>query len=471
MITISIESTDRSNDIERASVSFSQSLKNRETSIKFRMKKKPGRTIPSLGDEVLLTEDGENIFRGKVTERSEWIVEGILVGFEFSCQDNTFEFDRLLVAKAYNDTDSHEVAALLIGNYTTGFTQDLQGDPVEIETIRFNYEQPSRCLDILCKNIGFEWYIDPDNVVHFFPKGTETAPFNITETNDKAYYKSIDFDRNIVELKNAVYVRGGFYLDEILQADAVDKYEADGEQRAFPLMYRYKQIQVKVDNVTQAVGIDFIDDEGDFDVLYNYQQKSIRFREDNKPTAGQLVEIYGNAEVPLIVRIQDNDSITAYGLIEAVEIDSTINSVAQAELVANELLDNWTDGSYEGSFVTHETGLRAGQAITITLPSRDIDDTFRINRITGKLVGDRMEYTVSFLKSGNISFTDIMVDLIARERRNLTISDDDVVLRFLELTQDGFELTDEIVEILTDSGPYTWASGSNEGKWGFFTWS
>lgn len=471
MIQINIESVDRSNDVEREGLVFTQGVTNRQSAVRFRMKAKPGRDIPSMDDSVLIIEDDENLFRGTVTERSEWIVDGLLVGFEFNCADGRHEFDRMLVAKAFNDTDSHEVAAYIVGNYTTGFTFDLEGDPIEIQTIRFNYEQPSRCFDILCQHTGFDWYIDADNVVHFFPKGSRSAPFDITETSDRAYYKSITFDRNIVELKNAVYVRGGFYLDEILEADAIDKYEADGEQRAFPLMYRYKQIQVKKNDVTQAVGIDFIDDEGDFDVLYNYQQKSIRFRDDNKPTAGQLVEIFGNAEVPLIVRLQDNDSITAYGLREGVRIDPTMTSIAEAELIAGQILEEWADGAYEGSFVTNQTGLRAGQSILINLPSRNVNDTFRINRITGRINGDRFEYDVQFLKSGNITFTDIMVELIGRDRKNLVISDDDVVLRFLELTGDFMHMTDEIVEILTDTGPYTWGAGSNEGKWGFFTWS
>lgn len=471
MITVSIESVDRSNDIDRASLTFSQSRKSRETSVTFAMKKKEGRTIPALGDEVLVTEDSENIFRGIITERDEAIIEGLLVGYRFRCKDTTYEFDRKLVAKAFVDTDSNQVVEFIVGNYTTGYTFDISGAAIEIETIRFNYEQPSRCLDILAENIGYEWYIDPDRVVHFFPKGEETAPFGLEESNDKAHYESITFDRNIIELKNAVYVRGGFYLDEILEADAVDKYEADGEQRAFPLMYRYKQIQVKVNDVTQAVGIDFIDDEGDFDVLYNYQQKSIRFPEATKPAAGILVEVFGNAEVPLIVRVQDNDSIAAYGLLEGIHIDSTINSVAQAETLAGHILDEWTDGSYEGDFTTYETGLRAGQSISINIPSRGINDTFRINRVRGSLSGDRMLYRVEFIKSGNVTFTDIMVDLILRDRKNLVISDDDVVLRFLELDDDFIHMTDEIVEIVTDGPPYTYEGGSNDAEWDFATWT
>lgn len=471
MIQIYVADTDRSNHVEQETLGFSQSRTNRETSVTFRMKKKPGRDIPALNATVLLVEDGENIFRGRITERSEWVIDGIMIGFEYTCKDGTFDFDRLLVAKAFNDTDSHAVAALIIGNYTTGFTYVLEGDPVDIDTIRFNYLPPSHCLDTLCANIGFEWYIDPDNVVHFFPQDSETAAFGLTETGDKAYYKSITFDRNIVELRNAVYVRGGTYHETIEEADAVDKYSADGDQVAFPLIYRYKNVQVKLNGSSQAVGVDFIDNPEEFDVLYNYQEKSIHWRDDNKPDEGDAVVVFGDAEIPLIVRIQDNDSIAAYGLVEGIEIDATIQSVAQAELVANQILAKWADGSYEGEFTTQETGLRAGQAISINIPSRDIDDTFRINRITGTFSGDRFIYKVQFIKSGNVTFTDIMVDLILGKRKALVIGDDDIVLRFQELTGDAFSVTDQIDEIYTNSPPYTWATGSNEGKWGFFTWA
>jgi hypothetical protein len=198
-----------------------------------------------------------------------------------------------------------------------------------------------------------------------------------------------------------VYVRGGEYLDAISAANAIDKYTADGYQLAWPLVYRYNEVQVTVNGVSKTVGIDNITDPLSVDVLYNFTEKSIRFREDNKPANTALVKVFGNAYIPLIVQASDSESITAYGEFEDIKIDKNINSIREAELLAGAVLDQWKEGSYEGKFRTMQKGLRAGQYITITSDIYDVDDSFKINSITGKMKGmDRMEYEVSFIKSG-----------------------------------------------------------------------
>jgi hypothetical protein len=473
MIAILINSVDRSSEIENDSVIFQQSVTKEPSTLSFNIKKSSSKTIPVLGDEVLLQEDGDNIFKGTITERKEVIIDGLLIAFEFGCKDGLHDFDRQLVKKAYNGVDAVSVAQDIVDSFTSGFTLDAPASGPVIDTIRFNYEQPSKAMQALCDAIGWDWYIDADDVVHFFAAGAELAPFSITDDNGKAAFGSLEFDGNILELKNVVYVRGGEYEDAVSESDALDKYIADGTQVTFNLGYRYNNVEVSVNGSAKTVGVDFIDDPADFDCLYNYQEKLIRFRDDNKPTSGQTVKVFGNALIPLIVQAQDDASIAAYGRFEGIQIDQSINSIAEAESVASELLSKWSAGSYEGKFRTLEKGLRAGQYITINSTLREVNDSFKINQITGKMKGyDRFEYSVQFIKSGQVTFTDMMVGLLSLQKKNITISDDEVIQRLTKMS-DAVGIADELVSITKTSPPYKYGAvspGNTVGKYGFSTY-
>ncbi len=470
MIVITIESTDRSNDIEKGSVDLQQSLSKEPATFSFHIK--GNKSMPNLGDDVVVTEDSVDIFKGTIVEKRSVTYGSVMVGYDFKCQDGYYLLDKKLVSKAYANETAGDLIDDIISTFVTGITFTPPAASPTIKTARFNYELPSRCIQKIANQIGWDWYIDASNVLHFFAPGDTPAPISITDDNGKAYSDSLQFNANITELKNIIFVRGGEYLDPIAEADAVDKYLADGDQVAFPLVYRYNSVQVTVGGVAQTVGTDYLDDPADYDCLYNFQEKLVRFPEASKPAADDLVKVFGNAYVPLIVRAEDTDSITAYGEREGVEIDKTITSIDEAELLANSLLEKWRDGSSEGRFKTKETGLRVGQSITINSTRFGVNASYKINRIAGVMTqhGEFL-YTVEFITSGQTTLTDILIDLIGRDNKNIEISPNEVIQRFRNLV-DTFEVTDEIVEVTVDSPPYHWApvSVGNEGKWNFATW-
>ncbi|HEY1037162.1 MAG TPA: hypothetical protein VGE62_01110 [Candidatus Paceibacterota bacterium] len=474
MITITINGIDRSDHIDVDSIIFTQGVSKQPSILAFTIKKNSSKTIPNLGQAVIMEEDGERLFKGTLTEKGESVIEGLVVGYSYAAKDGLHNFDRKLVKKAYNSTDAVSVAQDIVDSFSTGFTLEAPAVGPGVDSIRFNYEQPSKAMQALAGEIGWDWYIDPYDVVHFFPKKDKVAPFEITDTNGNLSWGSLEFDSNILELKNIVYVRGGEYLDAISESEAIDKYTADGYQLAWPLVYRYNGVQVTVDGVSKTVGIDNITDPLSVDVLYNFSEKSIRFREDNKPADEALVKIFGNAYIPLIVQASDSISISAYGEFEDIKIDKNINSIREAEMLAGAVLDQWSEGSYEGRFRTMQKGLRAGQYITINSAEFGVNDSFKINTVTGRMKGhDRMEYTISFLKSGETDFTDIMVGLLGKDRKNIVISDDEVIQRLIKI-EETFGAGDEITEIVKTVGPYHYedvAGGNTPGIYNFSTYS
>ncbi|MDQ3158811.1 MAG: hypothetical protein M3P98_01580 [bacterium] len=468
---LKINTVDRSSQIDWKSLAKTEGLTKEADSLSFVIKKTPSKTIPALGQDVELFEDAIKIFAGTITEKNDYNIGGILLGYTFTCKDKVHQLDRKLVVKAYENQTAQAILENIIDTFTTGITYtNIQAGTPTLGSVKFNYEQPSKCIQKIADLIGYDWYIDVDGDLHFFNDTVSTAPFEINDTDYKLEFGTLNFNGNILELKNSIVVRGGEYQSEILEAEVVDKYIADGTQRVFVNIYRYANIFVKVDGVLQTVGIDNITDETTVDCLYNFTEKAVKFRDNNKPANGIVVKIYGDAYIPLIVKVRDQISVAAYGEQQYIEVDKTITSVSEGKTFAKALLRKWASGSSAGSFKTRETGLRTGMQLTINSTIMGVNSTYKINRIQGRANGSgSMIYSVSFISSGNITFTDIIIKLLGRDKLNIEISDDEVLQR-LEIFPEVITVAD-MVTVSAKTGPYTWAtSGSSDLIWNFGTW-
>jgi hypothetical protein len=100
-----------------------------------------------------------------------------------------------------------------------------------------------------------------------------------------------------------------------------------------------------------------------------------------------------------------------------------------------------------------------------------ITDTFKVNKVTAKMHDhENFVFTIEYIKSGQTTFTDMLVGLIGRSTENITIADNEV-LQKLKTISDAFGLTDEIVSITSTTGPYGYGTVTTktEGKYGFST--
>ena len=471
-LLLKINGTDRSSWVNWTSLKKTEGLTKEPDTLAFTIKKTPSKTIPSLGDSVELYEDSIKIFKGTITERKESSIGGLLLGYDFNCKDPSYQLDKLLVVKSYQSMSAGDIVKSIIDTFTTGFTYDnvVADGSATISTIKFNYELPSQAIQKVADMVGWDWYVDYNNDIHFFDGSSIAAPFGIDDTSGNLEWSSLSFDSNILELKNSIIVRGGQYAQTLTALTAVDKYIADGTQVVFTNIYQYSNVTVKRNATVLTVGIDNIDDPASVDVLYNYTEKAIKFRDDNKPSDGDTVMIYGDAQIPLIVKVKDNVSVNAYGEFQHIEIDMTISSVSEAKLVAKSLLAQWTQGSWQGSFKTTKKGLTTGMQIFINSPIYGISQSFKINRITGTAIGsDRIEYAVNFLASGDTNFTDIMIGLLGQNTENLSISDDEVLER-LEDFVESMTISESLSVANVTSGPYKWGSDPNALNWSFGTW-
>lgn len=461
---------DISSSIDWTTLQKTEVLTKEVDRLEFDIKKTASKTIPSVGDTIELLEDGEKIFGGIMVERNEKVLGGVLLGYECKCKDWSHKLDGKLVVKQYTNEDPKDIVEDIISTYTSGFTTtNVKTGGFNVASIRLNYEQVSRALTSLADQIGWDWYVDPDKDIHFFDEETSVAPFNLDDTGGKFEWRTLEINQTVVNLKNYIFVRGGDYKKTYNAGNTVDVYKADGTQVLFPLAYKYDNVTIDLNGVAQTVGVDQKDDPGSVQVLYNFNEKFVRFT--SAPANNDIIKVYGDANIPIIASVRDQISIVSYGEFQQAIIDKSIQSVAEAQSRAKAELKKYSANVHEGRFKTTQTGLKTGQLITVTSVVRNIDKQFKITRIVGKARGsDHMEYEVFLLASGQVTFTDIMVELLTKDKKNIDISQNEV----LQILESFFE-TIEVGEVVTVTGktrPYTWGlGGANDARFNFSTWA
>lgn len=334
--------------------------------------------VPSNEDEVVIYDGADKIFGGVVVNINEEMNDVKLFEYKISCTDYTRLADRKLVSRSYTSETVEDIIDDIITKYLPTFTATNVVCTTVIDSIAFDYEPFSKCLQRLADITGYDWYIDYDKDVHFFDKTTNTSPFNLTDTNGNYIIRSLKIKRDTSQLRNLVYVRGGDYLADTMTAEFV----ADGEQIIFFTPHKFSDIHVTVTGAARTVGIDYADDPDSYDCLYNFNDKSIKFKDADKPSLNALVTIAGVPNIPILIERRDETSIATYGEFHYRIIDKRIKSKDEARARGLAEITSYGDRLSEGTFRTHQSGLRSGQYINIQSDIRGLDEDFVINRVT-----------------------------------------------------------------------------------------
>src|SRR3989344_500547 len=471
-LVLKINGIDRSNHVKWDTLQKTEILTKEVDRMEFQILKTPSKTIPDISDEVTLEEGAVKIFGGVVVERNEVSRGGLLLGYQIRCKDYSQFLDRKVVTKSYANHTPRAIVLDIIATFTSGFTTaNVAAATPSVKSVKFNYEQVARCLTQLSDQIAWDWYVDYDKDIHFSDEETPLAPFNLDDISGNFEWNTLEINKNLLQLKNAVYVRGGEYKKTIAEADAIDKYVAAAGQKTFPLAYKYDNVTVKKNGVVQTVGTDQQTDPSSVQVLYNFNEKFATFTA--ALASGDSVTVYGDAFIPIIALVRDQISIATCGEYQAALVDKSIESVSEAQTRAKAELKKYSQTVFEAKFKTTKTGLRVGQKITLNSSLRSINKEFKINRIVGKARGSgEMEYEVSLIASGQITFTDIMVNLLGQDKKNIVIALNEVLQRLESFFETAVIAESKAADAIKDSPPYKWGIGSsNDFRWNFATWS
>ncbi len=439
-LTITVDGIDRTNYILWQSFRKEDKLNNRADSCSFQVRKYAGKDWkPSVGDEVIVEDGATRIFGGLVLRVDSYSEGAKLQKHRVTCKDWSHYLDKKLVIERYEDQTVNAIIDDLVSEYTSGFTTDNVSCSITIGSIAFNYITVSDAFQMLAEHVNYSWYIDYNKDIHFFSKNTEESPFDLSDTAGNHIFNSLTLREDLSQLRNVVIVRGGTKEGN----SRTETFKGDGSKDSFALGYKFSsEPTVTLDGANQTVGIDYLDKDADYDVMWNFNEKYIRFT-GSAPSDGSDVSVAGTPLIPIIVRAIDEDSIDEYGQYEFRKIDKSINTPEEARQFAVAQLDAYRQSIKEGSFETYESGLRAGQIINVQSDIRNIDEDFLIQGVTLTARSpDDAIYTVSLATLRTVGIIDFLQGLLLDETKTVEVGEDEVLEKYytdhvtIEITED-----------------------------------
>lgn len=385
-IVITSDGNDITTMVRPQSFRREQNITSKIDTCKFEYRKYGSRTyVPAVGDEVSVDDGANTIFAGKIVDITSRVDGKNILIFELQCNDWTYVADQKLYVGTHKNETAKEIVddivASLSGLGITGTNVAASADDFDIEFLQFDYARVSDALRDIANLIGYDWWIDYDKDLHFVPKGNTPTPFNLDDTGGKYIYKSLVFRDSDKQLKNTIYIVGADYVG----SSTTDKIgTGDGNQKRFPLPYKYdEKPTLTVGGVGQTLGIDFIDDPMSFDALWNFQEKVINFTA--APASG-AIEVTGLPLIPLLLKLTAPGSVAEKGVYEFKIVDKTLKTTDAVRKRAQAELDAYGASITEAEFDTTETGLIAGDRITVSSTIRGITGTeYVIQQVTATM--------------------------------------------------------------------------------------
>jgi len=414
-ITVNINTIDRKDHIDWRSLNVQQNLTSQVDKCTFKIKKADtGKTYkPNVGDDIQVLDGATTIFGGEIVRVNEVnlsVPDGVV--YDVECADYEFGLQNILFAESYETTSIEDIIADIFDKYVAGYTYANVSASFVIQKIVFNNITVIQALKRLAEVVKYEYYVDPDKDLHFFQKFTNSAPFNLTDSDAYSIKGSLDIRFDGSQIANAVKVRGGEYdgsvFEEILTAGA--------GQLSFPTKNKMSDLAVELNDgggyVVQTVGVEFLNTfaEG-FTVLQNYQDQSFRF--ENGLVAGDLVKYSGLPKIRVLVESEDPTSIAEFGKREKIIQDTSIEDNATARQRARAEVSAYKDEMVEAKFKTYTPGLRSGQLIKITNTKFDLDTDFLIKKVIFKtFTEDSYVYQASLTTARKYELVELLMRLI-----------------------------------------------------------
>lgn len=423
--------------------------------------------MPKGTDKIEIIHKGNTIYLGtilrvdkrlKAKNMVECTIEGIGPERELNRKD--------VVERYYNTTVNDIIKNELVPNYTSGYTTNNVSCNINVGSIAFNHISLTDCLDKLAKLTNFYWYVDYDKDIHFFAKNDELAPENISDAQQNHITGTLELREDFSQIKNVVKLRGGV-------ADALEdtkNHIGDGNQTNFDTELKFTNVPtITVDGVTQNVGLAYLNDINDYDALWSYQEKFVKFA--TAPANSAQIIFTGIPESPILVQTNDSESIGEFGEWEYFFKDENIESRDEAYKRAQAEIEASKDEIISGNFSTYTDGFHSGQTIAIQNSNLDIDETFIIEQVTTKLVtpndgsgNAKLKYAIKVSSNHRVDIIEFLQDRLFDEE--LLEDNTDTLLSFRTIS-DTMGATDSIGTITTTSPPYQYDSGT---QWGFGTY-
>jgi len=370
---------------------------------------------PEEGEEIEVKLDGTKIFDGRIVSIESEKLSGNDFVFAIECVDWQCDLDKKMVVETYTGQTLYDIIDDINTKYLTGFTiTNVENPGPTIDRIQFNYQYPSECFQEICDEyIGYDWYVDYDKDIHFFPLETNDAPIELLDNGTE--FDELVINKDKTQVANRIWIRGGWYQSDQYTQDTITTIAGQTE---FPINYYPHDFSVTVDGVPKTVGIEFVDPAGGHDFLMNANEKLLKV-DTIVMAGGEAVIMKYDYEVPILCMVEDT---TSQNIIKAIEggdgvyekyiVDQNIRTIEQARERGKAELLMYANPIIEGSFTSFQSGWRSGQRLHIDLTDRNIDEYYLVKEVEIECIGgDSLKYTVTIATTLQ-GFTWLMIKIL-----------------------------------------------------------
>lgn len=442
-ITVQINGIDRSDYIDWKTLKIQNVLTNRVDRCTFNLNNYGDKTYhPINSGEVVIYNGATKIFGGVIISIQETSEAYKILQYKIEAVDYARLLDGKLVSTEYENQTVNDIIADLFDKYApAGFTYNNVNCSDIISYIQFNYQPMSQCFRELAELTNYDWYVDYDKDLHFFAKESNTAPFDLNDDDGSYIFDSLDLRKDNTQIRNVVIVRGGEYLADTLTVNI----QTNGIDRVYnlPYKYEYNTLNATLSATNLSIGIDFSADPDDYDVLFNKNEKVLKWKETDLPSSSAVLTIIGQPYLPVIVKQYNRESIQSMvsaeggdGEYEYLIVDNTINTKEGARERAAAELYAYAATAKEGYFDTYTAGLISGQRIRVNSAVRGVDEYYVINKVTTIMrTPEQPKYQVSLMTTRTFG----MIDMLRKLMQNKTKDVDTRKKEILDLIEGAIE--------------------------------
>lgn len=396
------------------------------------------RVPPKLADHIeVLNDDGSHFFVGTITEVANEF-DGMLQTVRMVAKDAQHEFDSLTVNETYKQQTVKQIITSIVTKYAPTFDATGVECDVLMDQMKFSDLKPSECVNKILDQLGDHvWYIDADKKINLFKKYTRSAPFDLTQGNDTFSGSSLRIKRNIDQLRNSIYVKGG----PMVGTQFTNNISANGTTKAF-------SVGANLENWTFSIGgsaLPVKDESVVPNADYTYNPKTGLLKFLTAPTSGTTIVVTAQPKTDIKIIRKDVASIAKYGERQHRITDESIVTIAAAKQRAKAEIAKYAERINEGTFTTHKDGLDPGQQLYINLPSFGLNDYFIIKQVITHFTGTKdgvsvWEHEVQLVASEILGMTDVLTKLLINDPADRQLNTGEVLI-------DTYYFSEEVISV------------------------
>lgn len=350
---------------------------------------------PSLGEDVLLSENGTDIFGGIIDRIEETGVDNqpiADIASEITCVAYNVYADRRFITETFvAGTTIASIAGTIVTNYLSDYGITIDAGQVTgpslTEDLAFDGVLLSKALDQLTTLTGYFWKVSPGKAFRLFTTGSTAAPFNVVD-GDGNNAGDIRVVKSREKYYNRVILKYG--SDKIVTV--TDNFTGDGVTDTFTLTYAiagfypnlpdgaagYGVVDYPVGPTTESLG--GLSTPSGYIWKYDPSGQTI-FRSTGAVANAVAFSIRYDVQFPQTVTSEDAGEITANGLSEIAVAYPDVYDKVTAQGLADEILAQSLDIKTEVEYDTYGLGLQPGMTQTITAADRAVNDSFLITEV------------------------------------------------------------------------------------------